>query len=133
VPPPPLTGIHHLELTVRDADRSATWYVETLGFEPVTSLDKEDHRVVMLRHGAGLLLGLVQHRATGDDDFDERRTGLDHVGFAVSDAAAVEAWAEHLDALGIARSEVKDGAMPNSRLIVFRDPDGIQLECYTSS
>jgi glyoxylase I family protein len=81
---------------------------------------------------AAPVLALVEHPDGADDSFDERRTGLDHLAFAVADAAAVDAWAEHLDRVGVERSEVKDGALPGSRLVVFRDPDGLQLECYTS-
>ena len=63
---------------------------------------------------------------------DEQRPGLDHLGFAVETPEDVDVWAAHLDELGVARSEVKDGSIPGSRLVVFRDPDNIQMEIYTS-
>lgn len=135
-----LTGIHHLELTVSDLGRSVGWYREVLGFEVARRMDKGSIEVVMLRSGA-LIIALVRHvgaeapgapdaPAATADRFDERRLGLDHVGFAVPSPDAVDAWAARLDEHGVARSEVKDGALPGSRLVVFRDPDGIQLECY---
>lgn len=127
-----LTGIHHLELTVSDLERSVRWYQEVLGLEEARRMDKGFLEVVMLRSGT-MLVVLVRHvgnDADPPDRFDERRIGLDHVGFAVPSPDAVEAWAARLDGLGVARSEVKDGALPGSRLVVFRDPDGIQFECY---
>jgi glyoxylase I family protein len=127
---PTLTGVHHIELTVRDADSSADWYRSVLGFTDSGRLDKEQMSVVMLRHSSGLLLGFAQHKTGAGDDFDERRTGLDHLAFDVGSHEAVDTWAARLDELGVAHSEVKSGALPGSRLIVFRDPDGIQLECY---
>ncbi|HSP39616.1 MAG TPA: VOC family protein [Frankiaceae bacterium] len=124
-----ISGIHHLELTVRDLKRSEPWYTRVLGFERMGAMDKDDHSVVMLRAG-DLVIGLVQHTRTGDDSFDERRIGLDHAGFSVSSPEDVERWAARLDELGVERTEVKDGALPDSRVVIFRDPDGIQLECY---
>ena len=38
--------------------------------------------------------------------------------------------AQKLDELGVERTEVKDGALPGSRVVIFRDPDNIQVECY---
>jgi glyoxylase I family protein len=129
VPTPP-TAIHHLELTVRDLSRSEQWYTSVLGFEKVGGLEKADHSVVMLRAGE-LLVGLVGHQATDSSDgFDERRVGLDHAAFEVPTPEDVEAWAQHLGDQGVEHTEVKDGALPDSRVVIFRDPDGIQLEFY---
>jgi glyoxylase I family protein len=128
---PPVLGIHHVEFTVRALARSVDWYVSVLGFTEAGRLDKPGVAGAMLRHPSGLLFALVQHDDGDDDPFDERRPGLDHLGFAVTSADDVEAWAARLDELGVARSEVKDGSLPGSRLVVFRDPDNIQLEIYT--
>ena len=130
---PAITGIHHVALTVTDAERSADWYERVLGFTRAATVPTEAFHRIALRHPAGLLLTLLQHRAGTGEAFTEQRTGLDHLAFAVPDADAVEAWAAHLDELGIDRSAVKDGALPASRLVVFRDPDGVQLECYCSA
>jgi glyoxylase I family protein len=130
---PVLAGLHHVELTVRDLSRSVDWYTSVLGFEEVGRLDKPGLDVVMLRHASGLLVVLVQHEDAGDAPFDERRPGLDHLGFAATGPDDVDAWAARLDDLGVARSEVKDGSLPGSRLVVFRDPDNIQIEIYFST
>ena len=123
-------AIHHLELTVSDLARSEEWYTSVLAFEKVGGLDKADHSVVLLRAGQ-LMVGLVGHDTTSSSDgFDERRVGLDHAAFAVPKPDDVEAWARHLDEHGVEHTEVKDGALPDSRVVIFRDPDGIQLEFY---
>lgn len=127
---PPITGITHLELTVRDLAVSEPWYTQVLGFERMGELDKEDHSTVMLRAGT-LMVGLVQHTATDDSDrFDERRVGLDHAAFGLQTADAVESWAAYLDEQGVEHTGVKDGALPGTRVVIFRDPDNIQLEFY---
>jgi glyoxylase I family protein len=127
---PPVQGIHHLELTVSDLARAEQWYTSVLGFEKIGGLDKADHSVAMLRSGK-LMVGLVGHQATdSSDSFDERRVGLDHAAFEVPTPEDVEAWARHLDEHGVEHSGAKDGALPDSRVVIFRDPDGIQLEFY---
>jgi catechol 2,3-dioxygenase-like lactoylglutathione lyase family enzyme len=78
-------GFHHLGLPVRDADASAAWYVEVLGFHRVGEFESPDgtRRKVFLRHdGLPVRLGLTQHRHGSQEVFDETRVGLDHLAFA---------------------------------------------------
>jgi glyoxylase I family protein len=128
---PRTLGIHHLRLTVSDLERSIKFYTEVLGFELRIRFGPTS---VFLHDGtAGLGLNTPWHElAPGEERFDEARVGLDHVGFRVASPDEVHRAAEHLDALGIARSEVKPGRIPDSLLVVFRDPDNIQLEFYYS-
>jgi catechol 2,3-dioxygenase-like lactoylglutathione lyase family enzyme len=86
-------GFHHLGLTVRDADASAAWYVEVLGFHRVGEFESPDgtRRKVFLRHdGLPVRLGLTQRRHGSQDVFDETRVGLDHLAFAVADRATLD-------------------------------------------
>jgi glyoxylase I family protein len=129
VPDLSFTGIHHLELTVRDLERSVAWYSSVLGLQEVTRAEVEDRTVVLFPVGP-LLLGLVGHPTPPTEPFDEIRSGMDHVGFRVATPEAVAAWADRLDEHGVAHSGVKDGAMPDSKVVIFRDPDNVQLECY---
>jgi hypothetical protein len=51
------------------------------------------------------------------------------VAFRVSDLAALETWANHLDSLGATHSGVQDiQGNRGGPLIVLRDPDNIQVE-----
>ena len=61
--------------------------------------------------------------------FDERRTGLDHMSFAVAGRADLQTWARWLDSLGVENSGVVDTGNPVPySVVVFRDLDHIQLE-----
>jgi glyoxylase I family protein len=131
---PKLTSVHHLALTVTDVDRSVPWYARVLDLaefarreDPETGLRK----VVLRSAGEEFAVVLVQHDGTGRRCFDERRTGLDHVAFQVSSVAELAEWEDRLAEFGVhftpaAPSRTLDG----SRVIVFRDPDGIQLEIW---
>lgn len=60
-----LGSIHHLGLTVRDAERSATWYHEVLGFEctgDYRAPDGSRQKVFMRHEGLSVRLGLTEHR-----------------------------------------------------------------------
>jgi len=128
---PRTMGTHHLRLTVSDLDRSLSFYTEVLGFELRVRFGPNS---VFLHDGTvGLGLNTPWHDISEDERrFDEARVGLDHVAFRLAGADEVRQAAEHLDACGVARSEVKPGRVPDSTLVVFRDPDNIQLEYYYS-
>ena len=71
----------------------------------------------------GSLLGL---RPVAEDNFDEDRTGLDHLSFAVPSRAELDDAAGLLDRLDVTHEGVKDiGA---GFILEFRDPDNIALE-----
>lgn len=129
---PPVAGYHHLGLTVRDIDASEDWYCETFGFVRAF-VEKHDndtgYAVVLTRPGTALFLGLDHHHEADRQLFDPRRTGLDHLAFAVAAPEEVHAWAAHLDALGVDHEPVveTDDPMPLA-MVLLRDPDGIVIE-----
>jgi glyoxylase I family protein len=126
------SGVHHLTLNVQDVAASERWYREVLGFDRLTEYETEDFRRVLLRHAAsGMVLGLNRHTSPeAAEPFSERRAGLDHLALRVADRAALEAWAARFDALGVEHSPIQPAVTPGSALVVFRDPDGIQLEIF---
>jgi glyoxylase I family protein len=132
--------LHHVALTVTDVDASVRWYEEVFGISYRMDAPHEG--------GVGKLLStddfslvIVLHRHDANDGhlFDERTNGLDHVGFAVPDRATVEAWQDHLEAHGVARVDTADKPLtqspiadePYGSVLVFRDPDNIQLELFS--
>lgn len=129
-------GIHHLGLTVSDVERSARWYQDVLGFERVGQFGDAGaaRQKVFLRHdGLDVRLGLVEHRTSSKRPFDETETGLDHLAFAVPNRDALEAWAHRLDELGVPYSPIAASlSIPGGAVIVFRDPDNVQLELFSS-
>jgi len=126
-------GFHHLTVNVQDVDTSEKWYGEVLGFERSRRIEVDAFTRVILRHPrSGMILGLNRHAAeVAAEPFDERRAGLDHLAFLVSGRPELEAWARRFDELGVAHSGVKPGTAPGSFLVVFRDPDGLQLEVFS--
>jgi catechol 2,3-dioxygenase-like lactoylglutathione lyase family enzyme len=123
-------SITHVAVTVTDLERSTRWYTELFGAGPV--LDEDEpignfHHTVFALDG-GQLFGLHTHPRAADDEFDEHRTGLDHVSFACPDRAGLERWAARLDDLAIAHGSIVDA--PYGSGLSFRDPDGIALEFF---
>jgi glyoxylase I family protein len=129
-----IIGIHHIGLTVRDVDASAVWYEEILGFQRVGEFEASDgaRRKVFLRHdGLQIRLGLTQHRSGSRESFDETRVGLDHVAFSVADRDQLEAWAARLSDAAVVHSVIASAnSIPGAAVLVFRDPDNIQLELF---
>jgi glyoxylase I family protein len=135
---PGITGIHHFSVTVRDLEASVAWYQRVFRADrvPMTfpHYEREDsgYGVLLVDQQSGLAIGL--HTNTGNDggEFDEARTGLDHVGFNVASHTELQAWATWLDKLGVEHSGIRTGDQPFPfATLVFRDPDNIQLELFT--
>ena len=128
---PSLSAIHHVAINVHDLERSERWYADVLGFTRLAPFEGDHFSRVLMRHPSGMLLGLTKHDdPEASAPFNERRTGLDHFAFQVADRAQVEDWVARFDALGVPHSEIRHTPITGSYLVVFRDPDGIQLEMY---
>ena len=133
---PDVTGVSHIELTVRDADRSASWYEQVLGMQRMDlpeefRNDSVPAREVNLIHPtAGLVLSLIEHESGEDADFSELRVGLDHLALAVESRSELEEWVAHFDGHGVTHSAISD--RPFGSVLVFRDPDNIQLELFSA-
>jgi catechol 2,3-dioxygenase-like lactoylglutathione lyase family enzyme len=131
---PPITGVAHVELSVRDLDTSSEWYCRLLGAREVFREPNEAENLIasaIFEPQSKLVLAFTQHLAPTEGAFDVRRVGLDHVSFAVADRAALEEWARCLYDLGIANSGIQDIGYAQS--ITFADPDGIPLEVFLST
>lgn len=125
---PELKGWSHIDLTVADCERSVTWWEDVLGFVSVSSSRGQTFETRSLIHPSGVVVTLMRHdELVGGTQFDERRVGLDHLAFEVSDEELTR-WVEHLDTKGVAHSGIVDiGWGPT---VTFRDPDNIQLEFF---
>jgi glyoxylase I family protein len=125
---PGTEGVSHTALTVTNLDASVAWYTRIFEAMILWQEDQGDHKFVLLI-APPLAIGLHTHAATpAGDAFDERRVGLDHISFQVENRDALEAWAKRLDELDIAHSPVTEA--PYGTVLVFRDPDNIQLEFF---
>jgi glyoxylase I family protein len=127
-----ISKVHHLGLTVTDVDASAQWYAAVLGFAVAGDYASADggRRKVFLRHdGFDVRLGLCQHGAGSTARFDERVPGLDHLAFAVDSVAELRQWEARLRAHDVPYTPATPAnTIDGAHVLVFRDPDNIQLE-----
>lgn len=125
----PTGGVHHLALTVNDANMSKDFYIKYLGFEHIMDLGPK----VILSNGT-LVLALNPPpdptMALADDAFSEHRVGLDHLSLLVPSRADLEAAAKLFDDNDIPHGDINDLGEYGLPIYVmaFRDPDNIQLE-----
>ncbi len=132
-----ISGIHHLGLTVRDVNASAAWYERVLGFRRTDHYESPDgarHKVFLRHDGLGVRLGLTQHNGGSRDIFDETHVGLDHLAFTVSDRRELESWEKRLADADVKYSSIAPANwLPGAFVLVFRDPDNIQLELFADA
>lgn len=122
---PSLLGLSHVALSVRDRPAARGFWARVLGFDLVA--DEADH-TFLLDRGAGLAVVLTDHGGTVASPFDERRTGLDHLAYAVPDLESLRSWEQRLAALGVPHSPVAEtGAGYHLNL---RAPDELPLELF---
>jgi glyoxylase I family protein len=129
-----IDDIHHLGLSVRDVEVSAAWYADVLGFARAGEYSAPDssRRKVFLRHdGLRARIGLTQHRSGSAEVFDETRPGLDHLAFSVASRDELDRWAERFSDAGVQYSTpAPANSIGGATVLVFRDPDNIQLELF---
>jgi len=127
---PAFPAVAHVAVTVTDLDRSTRWYSTLFESSPVLDEDETEggfHHTVFALDG-GQLFGLHTFPTSSGDQFDERRTGLDHVAFGCANRGELQKWTERLEELGIHHDGIKDAHYGSG--ISFRDPDGIALEFF---
>jgi glyoxylase I family protein len=124
----PTGGVHHFRLTVTDVNRTVEFYTSLLGFKKLLDLNPG----AFLSNGfVGLGIGPFPDptSAIKGDRFSENRVGLDHLSFTVPSRKVLEDAVALLDARGVPHSEVRDlGEAFGIAILIFRDPDNIQLE-----
>lgn len=131
-------ALHHIALTVTDVDASVAWYERVFGTSFRMDAPHPGGVGKLLADDEWQLIIVLHHHDTNERErFVETRTGLDHVGFMLADRRELEAWQVHLEKQGVKRSTAADHPLTQSPIadesygsvLVFRDPDNIQLEC----
>ncbi|HEX8770549.1 MAG TPA: VOC family protein [Acidimicrobiales bacterium] len=129
--------LHHIALTVTDLDASVAWYEQVFGIRFKKEIPHEGGVGKLLADEAFQLIMVLHAHHTNDGDvFGETNTGLDHVGLRVPGRADLEAWQAHLESHGVECGDTADKPSTQSPIVdeeyasvlVFRDPDNIQLE-----
>jgi catechol-2,3-dioxygenase len=126
---PEFPGVTHVALTVTDLEQSRPWYQSLIGSPPVIDEDTGPFHHVVWLLGGQTLIGIHQFPDLDDSNqFNERRTGLDHLAFACANRAELEQWESRLNELGINNGGIVDA--PYGSGLSFRDPDNIALEFF---
>jgi glyoxylase I family protein len=119
----------HIDLTVSDCERAAVWWRDVLGLTLVHQARNDAFEVRSMVHPSGLGVTVMAHGGTAKNDaFDERRVGLDHLAFRVSDRDELQRWVTHFDAKSVPHTGIIDTGFGPT--VVFRDPDTCKLELY---
>jgi glyoxylase I family protein len=131
--------LHHIALTVTDVETSVAWYEGVFGIHFRMDVPHNGGVGKLLTDDAGqLMIVLHRHDTNHGELFGETITGLDHAGFMVPTRNDLRAWQDHLESHGVTRAEVADKPLtqspiadePYGAVLVFRDPDNIQLEFF---
>jgi glyoxylase I family protein len=129
---PEFSSVHHINFTVTDLRRSADRYMTVLqlrmGWEMPDS-EGRGRKIALLHPNSPLRIVLTVHESSSGERASEFRTGLDHVAFTVTDRSELESWKRRFEEHGVDHSPITEGK--TGLLIVFRDPDNIQLEMHT--
>jgi glyoxylase I family protein len=129
---PTITGVSHIELTVRDAAQSAAWYERALGMRRVAEdSDGSSHVINLVHPTAGVALGLRTYDSGDGAGFSEFRVGLHHLALSVESREELDTWADHLDGCEVSHSVISE--MSYGSVLIFRDPDNVQLELFVWS
>jgi catechol 2,3-dioxygenase-like lactoylglutathione lyase family enzyme len=132
-------ALHHVALTVRNLDASVQWYCRVFGLRVVMDVPHPGGLGrLLLGDAQSLAIVLHRHDSNDGDTFLETRTGLDHVGMVVPAREDLVAWQAHLEEQGVVRAAVADRPCtqsdiadePYGSVLVFRDPDNLQLELF---
>ncbi len=127
---PSITGFSHLSFSVSDRERSVAWWRDVMGFDRHSEVEAATFKRTRMRHpDSAVMVTLTQHDAGTGDPFNEMRTGLDHLSFAVPDMDDLQQWKRRFEQNDVDHSEIKETG-PGSGMITFRDPDNIQLEVF---
>ncbi len=121
--------IAHVTLTVRDLERTVSWYERLFGAKLFLDESPGLFRRAVWLVGGHTLVGLHQFPESADGPpFNERTIGLDHLAFACTSREDLAAWEVRLGELGIANGGIVDADYGSG--LSFRDPDNIALEFF---
>ena len=130
-PVPALNAVHHVAITVTDVDASLEWYERVLGLKRLETVPHEGgFGVIVSTPDQRVWFVLHHHDANERERFLESRTGLDHVGLDVGSIRELEAWRDRFTELGVTQSPITPIPEFGVAVLVFRDPDNIQLELF---
>jgi catechol 2,3-dioxygenase-like lactoylglutathione lyase family enzyme len=125
-----VNGFAHIQLTVRDPDRSLPFWEELLTFLEMQTLIKGEGIIYCIGSRTGVLVRAAPEDKR-DTPFDQDRAGLHHICFRARER-------EHVDTIHafvagelsghIVHPPQEDHFAPGYYSVLFEDPDGIRIE-----
>ena len=129
ITPPRLQRIHHAAIICSNYEHSKDFYTRVLGLQLLDENYRDERRSWKLDLGLpdGGRLELFSFPDPPPRPSRPEARGLRHLAFAVDD---VQAWSDHLGALGIVVEPIRVDDYTGRRFTFFADPDGLPLELY---
>ncbi|GAA3713830.1 hypothetical protein GCM10022224_094280 [Nonomuraea antimicrobica] len=126
---PEVSGIHHIQFLVTDLAESLAWFSTVFGARYQPEFDHHDadnRRYAVIMRMPGLAFPVQLREST---TMAPVIAGYEPVTFGVTDRAALERWATHLDECGVRHSGIKKARIGEA--VDFTSPDGTRLRLYT--
>ena len=118
---PPLLGLRHVALNVRNVRRSVDFYSKVLGMEIEWAPDEDN---VYLTSGQD---NLAIHKLPQGSEPGPVQI-VHHIGFVVRRPENVDEWAERIRSLGIPLAQEPKTHRDGARSFYFCDPDGLLIQ-----
>ena len=121
--------VTHISFSARDKDHCAEWFARVLVFRVFDEMEGADWRGALLLHARSVTaIQFQQHDQNQGEEFDPRRTGLDHIGFKAGSPDVLKQWKKHFEALNIDYAPIADRDYGSG--LTFRDPGGRQFAMF---
>ena len=123
-----LKGYNHLTLTVTDLKRSREFYTGLMGLNVIAEFGPT--RLILGNEDMVISVGEPPDpsQAIANDSFNENRVGLDHLSFSVESVHELERAQKLFSEAGVRHAEIKELTDFGIAVMMFWDPDNIQLE-----
>ena len=118
---PPLLGIRHIALNVRDVQKSLQFYSDILGMKLEWMPDPDN---AYLTSGQD---NLALHRLPACATPSANQL-VHHIGILVKKPEDVDKWAERLRRLGVFLAQEPKTHRDGARSFYFNDPDGLLIQ-----
>jgi len=124
-----INGIAHIQLSVRNVERSTKFYEPLLHSLGLVTLIQSSEFFYCIGARTGVAIGPVDPRHAGDS-FDQRRVGVHHVCFRARQREDIDELHDFVRELGatIVHGPREDAFAPGYYSVLFEDPDGIRIE-----
>ena len=122
-------SLDHVNVYVRNVDRSCAWYRQILGLEVTDFIDRPELRIAFLaadpEQAHEIALMEIGEDAAGPQ---ERQVGLNHFAWKMASLDDLKAMYLHLRERGIRIDHCSDHGVAYG--VYFHDPDGNGVEVY---